>query len=108
VFIITGPGKIGERNVLIGKYIEASGGKAVVIGPASEKAAWSGTQATYLEVPDHSEIFGPLISLLPLQMFAYHVALAKSRNPDRPAERAGIGYLQKIIYTGVLEGWEKR
>jgi glutamine---fructose-6-phosphate transaminase (isomerizing) len=108
VFVVTEPGKIGERSLLIGQYIVANGGKPVVIGPHSESSAWGQIQAEYVEIPDHSEIYGPLIALLPLQMFAYYTALAKSRNPDRPPERGGMGYLQKIIYTGVLEGWEKR
>ena len=108
VFVVTAPGKIGERSALIGRYIVANGGTPIVVGTQSEKSAWSQIQAKYVEVPDHSEIYGPLIALLPLQMFAYYTALAKSRNPDRPPERGGMGYLQKIIYTGVLEGWEKR
>ncbi len=59
-------------------------------------------------MPDHHEMFGPLISLLPLQMFAYYVSVGKGRNPDRPPERGKGGDLQRLIYTSALEGWEDR
>jgi glucosamine--fructose-6-phosphate aminotransferase (isomerizing) len=108
VFIVTAPGRIGERNRLICRWISANGGKPFIVGPGLEKEKWADLNVAYLEVPDHSESFGPLVAVLPLQMFAYHIALGKERNPDRPPERGGMGYLQTIIYTSVLEGWENR
>jgi glucosamine--fructose-6-phosphate aminotransferase (isomerizing) len=79
-----------------------------VVGTTSEKSAWAALGARYIEVPDHDEMFGPLISLLPLQLFAYFVATGQERNPDRPPERGDMRYIQEIIYTSVLEGWENR
>lgn len=108
IFIVTEPGAIGERNRLIGKWILTNGGIPLVVGPTAEKAAWADLDAEFIEVPDHDEMFGPLISLLPLQMFAHYIAIGKQRNPDRPPERGDMQYIQQVIYTSVLEGWENR
>jgi glucosamine--fructose-6-phosphate aminotransferase (isomerizing) len=108
IFIVTEPGLIGERNLLIGRWIRTNGAVPLVVGPAMEKDAWAPLDARFIEVPDHDEMFAPLISLLPLQMFAYFIALGQERNPDRPPERGDMRYIQEIIYTSVLEGWENR
>jgi len=108
VFIITAPGPIGQRNRLVCQHIKNNGGRLVVVGPATEKAQWDELAVDYCPVGDHSEIFGPLVAWIPLQLFAYHVALNKQRNPDRPPERGPMDHLQKIIYTSMLEGWFDR
>jgi len=108
VFIITGPGAIGERNRLVCQHIKSNGGQLVVIGPSKDKELWAEMDVSYCQVPDHSEMFGPLITWIPLQLFAYHVAIGKQLNPDRPPEKGPMDYLQKIIYTSMLEGWDDR
>ena len=108
VFIITSPGSIGERNRLVCQHIEASGGKLVVVGPSQELDSWQKLNVTYCQVPDHNELFGPIIAWIPLQLFAYYVAVGKQRNPDRPVRHGPMDYLQKIIYTSMLDGWDKR
>lgn len=40
------------------------------------------------EIPDTEECFGPLLSTIPLQLLAYHVAIAKGRNVDQPRNLA--------------------
>ena len=108
VFLITTPGPINQRNLLICRWIVENGGKPIVIGPPKERELWSSIDVQYVQVDDCNELFFPLIAVIPLQLFAYYVAIANNSNPDRPPERGGIGYMQKIIYTSMLEGWEKR
>jgi len=108
IFIVTAPGPIDERNRLIAQWILTNGGIPLVVGSTVAKEAWAGLAVSYIEVPDHDEMFGPLISLLPLQMFAHYIAIGRERNPDRPPERGDMQYIQQIIYTSVLEGWENR
>jgi glucosamine--fructose-6-phosphate aminotransferase (isomerizing) len=88
--------------------MNTNGADAIVVGAAAEKEAWEQLGARFVEVPDHDKMFGPLISLLPLQLFAYFIAVGKERNPDRPPDRGDMEFIQKVIYTSVLEGWEKR
>ncbi len=108
VFIVTADAPIDERNRLLGRWIIANGGRLVVVGPAALREAWAPLDVAYVAVAGHDEMFGPLIAWLPLQMFAYYVAVGKERNPDRPPERGEAGYLQEFIYTSMLEGWWKR
>ena len=108
VFLITTPGPINQRNLLICRWIVENGGKPIVIGPPKEQELWSSIDVQYVQVDNCNELFFPLVAVIPLQLFAYYVAIANNGNPDRPPERGGIGYMQKIIYTSMLEGWEKR
>ena len=108
VFIITRPGDIGERDRLVSQHVKSNRGKIIVIGTAQDKELWSDLEANYYTVPEHSEMFGPLVAWIPLQMFAYFTAIAKNCNPDRPPERGPMDFLQKIIYTSMLEGWFDR
>ena len=41
-----------------------------------------------VEVPEVSNCFSPLLTVLPLQMLAYHVAVAKGLNVDMPRNLA--------------------
>ncbi len=108
VFLIGTSSALYDRNRSIARWIIANGGHPIVVSTAAEKEAWLALNVEYLPVDPGNEIFSPLITLPALQMFAYYVAIAKNRHPDRPPERGGVGYLQKIIYTSMLEGWEDR
>ena len=108
VFVITTPGQIGERSRLICQHIRSNGGQLVVVGPAQEQELWAELDVAYCQVADHDEMFGPLVAWIPLQLFAYYVSVGKGRNPDRPPERGPMDFLQKIIYTSMLDGWFER
>ena len=41
-----------------------------------------------LEIPDTEECLVPLLSSIPLQLLAYHIAIAKGRNVDQPRNLA--------------------
>jgi glutamine---fructose-6-phosphate transaminase (isomerizing) len=108
IFVITASGDIDERNLNVCKHIQENDGRLVVIGPNSNRNKWDLPDMRFVGVPDHDEMFGGLVALIPLQLFAYYLSLQKNRNPDRPPQRGPMDYLQKIIYTSMLEGWEKR
>jgi len=108
IFLLTVPGMIGERNRKLAKFITANGGEVIAVGPASEKTAWAGLAKTFVETPEHTEMFGPLVIWAPLQLFSYYVSVGRGLNPDRPADRAEPGYLQEIIYTSVLDSYYTR
>ena len=42
----------------------------------------------YFEIPDTEEYFEPILSIIPLQLLAYHIAIAKGRNVDQPRNLA--------------------
>ncbi len=41
-----------------------------------------------LKIPKVEEIFYPLLTVIPLQLFAYHLAVARGNNPDKPRNLA--------------------
>lgn len=41
-----------------------------------------------IEVPDTEEIFSPLVSIIPLQLLAYHIAVLRGCNVDQPRNLA--------------------
>jgi glucosamine--fructose-6-phosphate aminotransferase (isomerizing) len=109
VFLITADAPIDERNRMVAKFIHGMHGQLVVIGPRSIQPAWSQLAENYITVDEHDELFAPLVAWIPLQLFAYHVSLAKGCNPDTPLNRGEMEpYIQKVIYTSLLDGWEKR
>jgi glutamine---fructose-6-phosphate transaminase (isomerizing) len=109
IFLITAEGAIDERNRLVAKFIQGMRGQLYVVGNASLKTGWEALSVPYIPVDDHNEMFGPIADWIPLQLFAYHVSLGKGCNPDRPLNRGEMEpYIQKIIYTSLLDGWEKR
>jgi glucosamine--fructose-6-phosphate aminotransferase (isomerizing) len=107
VFFIPYQGTYGVAYREISKRILAYGGKLIVVAPEKEKLNWQEIGSDFFAVPDHSEMFGPLISWIPLQIFAYHTSIGKGRNPDKPIDQKDIeiGY---NIYTSPLEGWDDR
>ena len=42
----------------------------------------------YFEIPDTEECLVPLLSVIPLQLLAYHIAIAKGRDVDQPRNLA--------------------
>ena len=42
----------------------------------------------YFEIPDTEECLEPILSIIPLQLLAYHVAIAKGRDVDQPRNLA--------------------
>ena len=41
-----------------------------------------------IEVPDTHEFLDPLLSVIPLQLLAYHIAVTKGRDVDQPRNLA--------------------
>lgn len=42
----------------------------------------------YIKIPQVSDFFSPIISAIPVQLFAYYMALLLEKNPDRPRNLA--------------------
>ena len=42
----------------------------------------------WIEVPKVEEIFYPLVTVVPLQLLAYHLAVARGLDPDKPRNLA--------------------
>lgn len=108
VFLLTYPSNIGKAGYDLSKRILVNEGRLIVVGPESEYHNWQNVKCRYFSVPDHTEIFAPLISWIPLQLFAYFTSINKGRNPDKPIDHKDILEESYDIYTSPLEGWDER
>jgi glutamine---fructose-6-phosphate transaminase (isomerizing) len=77
LFVLIAPaGAAQERTMEVAELVAEIGGSCFVVGDGT-----TGT-AELLAVPEVPEPFNTLTCLLPLQLFTYHLALARGTNPD--------------------------
>ncbi|RKZ02127.1 MAG: glutamine--fructose-6-phosphate transaminase (isomerizing) [Candidatus Hydrothermota bacterium] len=69
------------------KEIEARGGRIIsVVTEGDEKAPEISTDVFY--IPKTDELLTPIVSIVPLQLFAYHVAVLRGCDVDKPRNLA--------------------
>jgi glutamine---fructose-6-phosphate transaminase (isomerizing) len=71
--------------------VKARGGRVIAIassGDASLASLLDGPGDAVLEIPATPELWSPFLTVLPLQMLAYHVALREGRDVDQPRNLA--------------------
>jgi glucosamine--fructose-6-phosphate aminotransferase (isomerizing) len=77
LFVLIAPaGAAQERTLEVAELVAEIGGACLVVGDGPPERTDS------LAVPEVPEPFSALTCLLPLQLFAYHLALARGTNPD--------------------------
>ncbi len=108
IFLFTHNQKIGNQAYQIANRILPYGGRLIVIGPSKEEHTWKDVSVEYICVPDHDEIFSPLVNWIPMQLFAYYVSIYKGKNPDKPVGHDKIFESGYDIYTSPLDGWDER
>lgn len=82
LFILIAPAGVAwERTAELAGPVEEVGAPYVVIGDV-ESEEIANDAAGWISVPEVPEPFSALTCAMPLQLFAYHLALARGRNPD--------------------------
>jgi glucosamine--fructose-6-phosphate aminotransferase (isomerizing) len=71
-----------ERSVALLKEIREHSKRLILIASEGEKLCQAGTSCFL--VPETDELLLPILEVVPLQMFAYHMAVLRNFNPDRP------------------------
>ncbi len=88
VIVIAPSGPLFEKTVSNMEEVRARGGKIVLISDAEGIAeAGEGSLAT-IEMPKVHSLIAPLIYAVPVQLLAYHVAVAKGTDVDQPRNLA--------------------
>jgi len=86
VFIAT---KDETYNKVLNNMEEVKARKGIVLAITNKKDKRVSKLADYvIEVPQTADIISPIVNVLPLQLFAYHIADLKSINPDKPRNLA--------------------
>ncbi len=68
--------------------VKARGGKTIAVTTAERAGDLSGKADHLLLIPHMSEMFSPLLQVVPLQLFAYHIALRRGCDVDQPRNLA--------------------
>jgi len=81
LFVLIAPsGAARERTIEVAELVEEVGAPYLILGDDTTEAPQAA--AGVLRVPGVPEPFGALSCLVPLQLFSYHLALARGTNPD--------------------------
>ncbi|WOF41652.1 glutamine--fructose-6-phosphate transaminase (isomerizing) [Sphingopyxis indica] len=88
VIVLAPSGPLFEKTVSNMQEVMARGGKVVLISDADGIAeAGEGCMAT-IEMPRVHPLIAPLVYAVPVQLLAYHVAVAKGTDVDQPRNLA--------------------
>ncbi|MFM2021296.1 MAG: hypothetical protein RJB02_1004, partial [Pseudomonadota bacterium] len=88
VIVLAPSGPLFEKTVSNIQEVRARGGKVVLISDAEGIAeAGEGCLAT-IEMPSVHPLIAPLVYAVPVQLLAYHVAVAKGTDVDQPRNLA--------------------
>ncbi|MDZ7588811.1 MAG: glutamine--fructose-6-phosphate transaminase (isomerizing) [Parasphingorhabdus sp.] len=88
VIVLAPSGPLFEKTVSNMQEVQARGGKVILISDAAGIAeAGEGCMAT-IEMPQVHPLIAPLVYAVPVQLLAYHVAVAKGTDVDQPRNLA--------------------
>lgn len=87
VVCIATASKVYEKMVSNIQEIKARSGKLIVIATKGDEAIKHHAKEV-IYVPKIDEFFSPLLAVLPLQLLAYYIALARGCNVDQPRNLA--------------------
>lgn len=87
VFVIATRDRLYEKVLSNIQEVRARGGRVTALVTAGDELI-SQYADHVIELPDTLECFQPLIASIPLQLLAYHIAVCKGKDVDRPRNLA--------------------
>jgi glucosamine--fructose-6-phosphate aminotransferase (isomerizing) len=84
-------GRVYEKMLSNVQEVKARGGRVLAVvseGDRDVRAVVEAGRDAVLEVPECPEVFSPFLTVLPLQLLAYHVAVRAGRDVDQPRNLA--------------------
>ena len=80
-------GRTAEKMVSNIQELRARGGRVVSVATEGDRLVRSVSDEVF-EIPRCEEMFSPVLAVIPLQLLAYHAAVALGRDVDRPRNLA--------------------
>ncbi|HKS16960.1 MAG TPA: glutamine--fructose-6-phosphate aminotransferase, partial [Planctomycetota bacterium] len=80
-------GRVTAKMVSNIEEVRARGGRILAVATQGDLSV-AGVSDHVIEIPDCEEIFSPVLAIAPLQLLAYHRAVAMGRDVDRPRNLA--------------------
>jgi glucosamine--fructose-6-phosphate aminotransferase (isomerizing) len=87
VFVIATKGPNYEKVVSNIQEVKARKGKVIAVVTEGDKEVKSMADIS-IEIPETDELLVPLISVIPLQLLSYHIAVMRGCNVDQPRNLA--------------------
>jgi glucosamine--fructose-6-phosphate aminotransferase (isomerizing) len=87
VFVIATKGASYEKVVSNIQEVKARKGKIIAIVTEGDVVV-KGLADHTIEIPDTPDALAPLLSVVPLQLISYHIAVMLGRNVDQPRNLA--------------------
>ena len=88
VIVIAPPDKVFEKTVSNMQEVAARGGRIVFVGTTTKADEVGCEISAVLGMPDTDPIIAPIIYTIPLQLLAYHAAVALGKDVDQPRNLA--------------------
>ncbi len=88
VIVIAPSGPLFEKTVSNMQEVQARGGKVVLISDAAGILAAGDDCIATIEMPKVHPLIAPIVYAVPVQLLAYHVAVAKGTDVDQPRNLA--------------------
>lgn len=88
IFALASSGPLFEKCASNIREIAARGGRIVLVGDRAALLALSDVATHALTVPHCPDFVQPIVSTIPLQLLAYHVAVQRGLDVDRPRNLA--------------------
>jgi len=89
VIVLAPSGPLFEKTVSNMQEVQARGGRVILISDAEGLAAASDERlVATIEMPKVHPLIAPLVYAIPVQLLAYHVAVAKGTDVDQPRNLA--------------------
>ncbi|MCE9594915.1 MAG: glutamine--fructose-6-phosphate transaminase (isomerizing) [Planctomycetes bacterium] len=85
IVVINSPGKVADKVRSNIEQVKARGGHVIVVGADRESLELADDA---IEVPESDEFLSPVLNVVPLQLFAYHHALLRGCDIDKPRNLA--------------------
>jgi glucosamine--fructose-6-phosphate aminotransferase (isomerizing) len=81
VFVIAPPGPSHERCIAAGRAAREVGAAVVTLGREDDRVL-AALASEHIALPAVPELLSPILAVVPLQLFTYHLALQRGVNPD--------------------------
>ena len=84
-------GRVYEKMLSNVQEVKARGGRVLAVVTAGDhevRSVLDPKTDAVLEIPDCPEVFSPFLTVVPLQLLAYHVAVRAGRDVDQPRNLA--------------------
>jgi glucosamine--fructose-6-phosphate aminotransferase (isomerizing) len=88
VIVLAPSGPLFDKTVSNMQEVQARGGKVVLISDAEGIASAGHDCIATIEMPKVHPLIAPLVYAIPVQLLAYHVAVAKGTDVDQPRNLA--------------------